>query len=391
MKVTIIGPAYPLRGGIAHHVYWLRQQLLSRGHSVQVISFRQLYPGVLFPGTTEIDSSRLKLDAGATPILMPLNPLTWFKAFKHVKDFAPELIVFQWWQPFFGMLVGTLARLFRNAGLKCLIECHNILPHEGSPLDRLLLKYAFAPANHFITHSIKDQKDLLTIVPGKDSIVSSLPSVDEFCNPGKRTRNGRTILFFGKVRKYKGLGVLLRAMPKVLSQVECELLIVGEFYDPVDKYLRLIRECGIGQHVRVENRYALNEEVPGIFEQADVLVLPYVSATQSGVARIAFSNGLPVIASRTGGLSEAVIENVNGLLFPPEDSDALAHQIISYFSDNLGPVFANNLTSSSFDKSCKIIEFMEEVMQSGSIAAPALVLNESGEAPNTSAAHDRGL
>jgi glycosyltransferase involved in cell wall biosynthesis len=156
----------------------------------------------------------------------------------------------------------------------------------------------------------------------------------------------------------------------------------------VDKYLRLIRECGIEQYVRVENRYALNEEVPGIFEQADVLVLPYISATQSGVARIAFSNGLPVIASRTGGLSEAVIENVNGLLFPPEDSNALAHQIISYFSDNLGPVFANNLMNSSFDKSCKIIEFIEEVMQSESIAATALILNESGESPNTSAAHD---
>src|ERR1051325_1610255 len=163
MKVTIIGPAYPLRGGIAHHVYWLRQQLLSRGHAVQVISFRKLYPGLLFPGTTEMDSSHLKLDAGAAPILMPLNPISWVKAFNRVKAFGPELIVFQWWQPFFGMVVGTLARLFRRAGLKCLIECHNIFPHEGSPLDNLFLKYAFTPANHFITHSVKDQKDLLTV------------------------------------------------------------------------------------------------------------------------------------------------------------------------------------------------------------------------------------
>lgn len=389
MKVSIIGPAYPMRGGIAHHVYWLRQHLENRGHSVQVISFRKLYPGLLFPGTTEIDSSRLKLDAGAIPILMPLNPVTWMKAFKQVKAFAPELIIFQWWQPFFGMVVGTLARLFRRAGFKCLIECHNIFPHEGSPFDHLLLRYAFAPSNYFITHSIKDQRDLSTVAPEKESIVSSLPSLDEFCNPGRRARNGRRILFFGKVRKYKGLDVLLRAMPKVLSQIKCELLIVGEFYDPVNKYLRLLREHCIEPYVRVVNQYVPNEEVPAIFDQADVLVLPYISATQSGVARIALSNGLPVIASRTGGLSEAIIDNVNGLLFPPGDSDALADQIISYFSNNLAPVFANNLLNSlPCDETCKIIEFIEKVIQSDSIETTGFVLNESGEAPNTGGAHD---
>src|SRR5258708_1536559 len=125
MRITIIGPAHPHRGGIAHHVYWLQTELTARGHSVQVISFRKLYPGILFPGITETDSSRLKLDPNAEAILTPTNPLTWRKAASAVRAFAPDIVLFQWWQPFFGPLTGTLARSFRRRGFPLLIECHN--------------------------------------------------------------------------------------------------------------------------------------------------------------------------------------------------------------------------------------------------------------------------
>jgi glycosyltransferase involved in cell wall biosynthesis len=202
----------------------------------------------------------------------------------------------------------------------------------------------------------------LAIVPGKNVTVSALPPLDEFfAPPTKRQTGGPTILFFGTVRKYKGLNVLLAAMPKVLLKVKCSLIIVGEFYDSIDKYERLIREHHIESQVHLDNRYVPNEEVPGIFQQADVLVLPYLSATQSGVARIAISNGLPVIASRTGGLSEAVIEGVNGLLFPPGDSDALADRLVMYFNDKLNTTLAkNNLASSAVGSECRIIETIEK-------------------------------
>lgn len=361
MRISIIGPAYPLRGGIAHHVYWIRQQLTARNHAVQVISFRKLYPGIFFPGTTELDSSRMKFDAGALPILTPLNPATWLRAFKLVKSFAPDVVVFQWWQTFFAPLVGTLARWLRRSGLRCLVECHNIFPHERTPLDGLLVRYALSPADHLITHSTNDREILLALVPGKQVSVSPLPALDEFSTSGAGTREGRVILFFGKVRKYKGLNVLLTAMPKVLSKIECELLVIGEFYDSIEKYQQLVRELRIENRVRIDNRYVPNEAVSAIFDEADVLVLPYLSATQSGVARIAFSNGLPVIASRTGGLSESVIEGFNGMLFPPGDSDALADRIIEYFVANRGPVFAKNIVSSSDTNSCTIIEAIEEL------------------------------
>lgn len=363
MRVSILGPAYPLRGGIAHHVYWLWKELNNRGHSVQVVSFRKLYPRILFPGTTQLDSSSLKLDARALPTLSALNPATWLQAFKQVKAFSPDVIVFQWWQPFFGPLVGTLARLFRRAGFKCIIECHNVISHEGSPFDRLLVKFALSRADHFITHSAKDREDLLAIVPGKNVTVSPLPSLVEFfAPPAKRHNDGHTILFFGTVRKYKGLDVLLAAMPKVLQTVKCKLLIVGEFYDSVEKYQRLIREHRIDSHVYLDDRYVPNEEVPEIFQQADVLVLPYLSATQSAVARIAIANGLPVIASKTGGLSEAVIEGVNGLLFPPGDSAALADQLVMYFNDKLSTILGkNNQPSSANGSECRVIETIEQI------------------------------
>jgi glycosyltransferase involved in cell wall biosynthesis len=345
MRITLVGPAYPLRGGIAHHTYWLRRELAARGHAVQVISFRKLYPRLLFPGTTEIDTSCLRLDAGALAILTALGPLTWLQAFRAIGKFSPHVVVFQWWQPFFGPLVGTLARSLANRGIKRVIECHNIFPHESSPLDRRLLKFAFSPADHLITHSERDRRDVATIVPGKSVSVCSLTALEEFSSHATPTREGRTILFFGKVRKYKGLSVLLEAMPKVLQRLDCRLEIVGEFYDSIDKYNRLIRKLGLETSVRVDNRYVPNEEVPGIFERADLLVLPYVSASASGVAQIALSNALPVIASTAGGLSEAVIDGVNGLMFSSGDSDALAERIVHYFTNQLGPVFAEKLRS----------------------------------------------
>jgi len=366
MKVTIIGPSYPLRGGIAHHVYYLERELTERGHTVQVISFRKLYPGLLFPGKTELDTSASRLDANGIALLNPLNPITWARAAKAVKAFSPNVVIFQWWHPFFALMVGTLARMFRRKRLKCILECHNVFPHESGPFDRLLLKFAAKPVDSFITHSSSDRNYLLPFASGKRISVSQLPIPSKFAGAANQTRNGRTLLFFGMVRKYKGLEVLLRAMPKVLAHKECKecrLLIAGEFYDSVDKYRTLIHEYGLEEHVSIDNRYIPNEEIAGIFERVDVLVLPYLNATQSAVAHIALANALPLIASRSGGLSEIVIENVNGLLFPVSDADALAEQIIFYFSQNLGPVFAKNIQSTATKGREQLGSVIEEMVQ----------------------------
>ena len=364
MRVSIIGPAYPLRGGIAHHVYWLRANLAARGHSVQVVSFRKLYPRPLFPGTTETDNnSGVKLDAHAVGVLKPLDPVSWRRALGMVRDFSPQAVVFQWWQPIFGPLVGTLARSFRRSRVPVIIECHNVLPHEGSVFDRALIRFALSAADHLVTHSQRDRELLLSLLPSKMVSVSALPVIDQFRDLRPASRSGRTILFFGKVRKYKGLDVLLAAMPSVLAKLDCRLNIVGEFYDPFARYQRLIREHHLERHVHVDDRYIRNEEISGVFRDADVLVLPYVSASQSGVARIAISNGLPIIASRIGGLSEVIEERATGLLVTPGDPAALADAIVDYFACDRGPVFAENLKRKATGGSeCRIGDIVEEVV-----------------------------
>jgi glycosyltransferase involved in cell wall biosynthesis len=363
MRVTIVGPAYPLRGGIAHHVYRLSQELAARGHAVQVISFRKLYPSLLFPGTSETDTSGLKLDAKAEPLLAPLNPATWARAVRAIKAFGPDAAIIQWWQPFFAPVLGVLARALSRRRIRTLAECHNVFPHEGTPLDRSLIKFALGPMDCFITHSESDRKELDSILPGRTVRVCPLPEVGEFKAPSHSPRDGRRILFFGKVRKYKGLDVLLRAMPSVISRVECELSVVGEFYDSAEKYLRMVRELGIERHVSIDNRYVPNEQVPELFEQADVLILPYLSATQSGVASIALSNGLPIIAARTGGLAETVIEQVNGLLFAPGNWQELADRITDYFKNNLGPELSKNILSATSNNSAtRVGDVIEEML-----------------------------
>lgn len=347
MKFSIIGPAYPLRGGIAHHVYWLEKELSRRGHTVQTISFKKLYPKFLFPGRTTIDSSNLKLDSSALALLDSMNPATWFQAARAVKDFAPGAVILEWWNPFFSPCLGTIARLIPKTGAIRIMECHNVLPHEKSIVDLPLLSYAFSPVDFFITHSNKDSDDLEQIVAGKRSGVAPLPEVSEFAGKTDMDRSGYNILFFGIVRKYKGLDALLAALGKVLSQIDCNLIIAGEFYEPVEQYINLARELGVENRVRIEDRYIPNEEVPSFMGEADLLVLPYLSATQSGVARIALSNALPIIASRTGGLQEVVREGVNGLLFEPGDTDALARSIVRYFTEKLGPQFAANIRESN--------------------------------------------
>jgi glycosyltransferase involved in cell wall biosynthesis len=362
MRVTIIGPAYPLRGGISHHVYYLKQELTRRGHDVQIVSFRKLYPKLLFPGSTVFDSSAEPLDAGAQPILSSLNPLSWSEAIATVKSFAPDLVLFQWWHSFFAPVVGRLARAFRRRGFKSVMECHNIFPHERSPFDVALLKFAARPMQHFITHSGKDRDDLLSIMPSAAVEICPLPTPRDFAGGAEINRNGRTILFFGTIRKYKGLDVLLAALPKVLAQTDCRLVIAGEFYEPVAKYQEMIRQLHLEEHVTIDNRYIPNEEVSGIFDSADVLVLPYLNATQSAVARIALSNGLPMIASRTGGLAEIVVEDENGLLFPAGNADFLASQLTRYFTENLGPGLREKIrTNSGTAEQRGIVDVLEQL------------------------------
>ena len=346
MKLVLVGPAHPFRGGIAQFLTTLYHHLEGR-HEVEVVNFTRQYPGLLFPGRTQEDESAEPLSIRSVRLLDSVNPLSWRRTARFISGRAADWALFMYWMPFFAPAYGTVARRVKgHAGTRIGYLCHNIVPHEPSRLDRLLTKYGLAPVDHFFVLSGAVKNDLLRFRP--DATFSEVPHplVEVFGEPlTKETARRRlglaadqpVVLFFGYVRAYKGLRYLLQALPRVRRRVPVQVLVAGEFYEPKDSYLRLVSDLGIGDAVRIEDRYIRNEEVAAWFSAADVVVQPYVSATQSGITQVAYQFDVPVITTDVGGLGEVVKHGDTGLVVPPEDPEALAAAIVEFFEQDLGP------------------------------------------------------
>lgn len=340
MKVCLIGPAYPLRGGIAQYTAFLANALRKR-HDVTLLTFTRLYPSFVFPGTTELDTSRQTFFADSEPIFDPLNPRSWLVTARRIRALSPDLIIVQWWNPIFAIALGVVIRLARRDGNPMvLFICHNVKPHERLPGEGWLLRFAFAAADRFIVHSDEDLRHLTAIRSDARVQKLFLPINDGFGSVMPKTEARRqlgltfpTILFFGLIRRYKGLPYLLQAMPAVLKALDCTLLIVGEFYEGREECLELIQSLGLSAHVRLVDRYVANEEVGLYFSAADLVVLPYLSATQSAVVPIAYSFERPVVTTRVGGLPEVVVDGQTGFLVEPADPVALAEAVVRYFRE----------------------------------------------------------
>jgi glycosyltransferase involved in cell wall biosynthesis len=347
VKVALLGPTHPYRGGIAHYTTLLARAFAER-HDVAIVSFRRLYPGFLFPGTTQLDESKDALEPPVLPerIVDSLAPWTWLAAGRRLRAIAPDVLVVPWWHPFFGPSLGTAAREARPGGApkpKRLFLCHNVEPHEKAPLLHALGRYGLSAADGFLVHARAEAERLGPIARGRPVRVHPHPSYEVFsagspAAPVTRDPSApRTILFFGYVRPYKGLHDLLRALAIARPSAWDRLDVVGEFYEPRERYDEALSHPALHGKVRVVPRYVANEEVAGYLAEADVVALPYRSATGSGIAQVAFGGGVPVIATRTGGLEDVVEEGVTGLLVPPGDPEALARAIERYFDEGMGP------------------------------------------------------
>ena len=346
MKAAILGPTYPHRGGIAHYTTLLARALDTR-HELTIVSFRRLYPAFLFPGTTQLDTSATAIEPPVRPepILDSLNPFSWARAGARLRALAPDFVVVPWWHPFFGPSLGTAARRARAGGPRParIFLCHNVAPHEGTPIDKALTAYGLGGADAFLVHARSEAAKLERLAAGRPVRVHPHPSYGIFSEgaPSREAAraaldlDGRVILFFGYVRPYKGLDDLLRALALARRDAWDRLVIVGEFYEAPGRYKALLEHPAIKDRVRVVNRYVANEEVARYFAAADVVALPYREATGSGIAQIAFGAGVPVIATRTGGLEEVVEEGVSGLLVPPRDPRSLARAIERFFDEHL--------------------------------------------------------
>jgi glycosyltransferase involved in cell wall biosynthesis len=351
MRVCLVGPAYPYRGGIAHFNSNLAREF-SRTHDVHVVNFTRLYPSFLFPGKTQFDDSDSPLRVESERIIDCLNPFTWFRAGRAAAAFEPDLVVFQWWQPFFGPAFRSVCfSLGRRCKAPVVFLCHNVLPHETSIHDHALISIGLGGAAAFLVQSIEDGNNLQRLKKGALMDINPHPIYD-FFNQGAYDRDsareklgvdGRVILFFGYVRGYKGVGILIEAFANVLERMEATLLIVGEFYDDRAPYDARIAELSLGPRVRVVDRYVPNEEVEAYFRAADLVVLPYLSATQSGIVQTAFSFETPVVVTAVGGLPDVVTDGSTGYVVPKNDPGALADAVARFFDEAAGERMAANI------------------------------------------------
>ena len=349
MNILIVGTAFPLRGGIAHYNALLAQAL-ARRHTVDTITFKRQYPSLLFPGSSQVETGS-DIPADPAPQLIDsINPWNWLSVGRLIRSRAPDLIIMKYWLPFFGPCFGTLARQAkRGTGTRVLYICDNVIPHEHRPGDAALTRYAFRAADCFIVQSDAVEQDLLRFRPDARYRKVPHPVYSLFGTPLDRNEARRilgiqeekVLLFFGYVRAYKGLGVLLDAFRIVRERHAARLLVVGEFYEGEEKYREQIRSLGIGDAVTIHADYVPNDRVGLWFSAADAAVLPYLSATQSGIVQIAYNFDTPVIATAVGGLTEVVKERTTGLLVPPGNPQALAAAIDTFYQEGNAAAYSN--------------------------------------------------
>jgi glycosyltransferase involved in cell wall biosynthesis len=340
-NLVIVGPIYPYRGGIAHYTARLAAHL-SVEHSVRVVSFRSLYPQWLFPGRSQLEANGAPLTEAMTDYrLIPWWPPSWGVVWRGWAEQKPDLIIVQWWITFMAPMTAWLVDHAHQLGIPVVSVCHNVLPHERGRLDVRLAQWGLGRVDRLIVHSAADRQLAESMFPGKD--IRSVPfpqSSPVQSNNWSRDHaraalqvSGRLILFFGFVRPYKGLPDLIEAMPAVLQDGEATLLVVGEIWQTGSQYMRLVDRLGLSNHVQFVDRYVTSDEMAMYFAAADVVVLPYRHATTSAAVQLAFAFGVPVIATRTGSMAEAIDDGVTGFLVEPGDVAGLAAAVQRFFRE----------------------------------------------------------
>ncbi len=347
MKVFLLSTAYPYRGGIAHFVEALARGLTDRGDDVQLVTFTRQYPERLFPGKTQLETAPPPEDLRIKRLLDTLNPLSWWQTARFIAREKPDMVILKYWMPFFAPAFGTVVRYLRKRGIPAIAIVDNAIPHEKRLGDVLLSRWFLNACKGLVVMSASVQRDVETLGVRRPLRLVAHPIYNLFGHsiPKSQARQHLQIqektpvlLFFGFIRRYKGLHILLEAMPIIKAALsDVKLLVAGEFYEDASPYQTQIQALGIGDAVQLHSTYIPNDQVPIFFSAADVVVQPYITATQSGVAQIAFHFDKPTILTDVGGLAEVVPDGVAGLVVPPENPRALAAAVIRFFREDLAP------------------------------------------------------
>lgn len=368
-KIFIIGPAYPLRGGLATFDELFCKAFNEQGHDCEIISYSLQYPNFLFPGSTQFDTSgNAPKNIKIHTLINSVNPLSWIKTARFIKKQKPDFIVFRFWIPFMGPALGSIARMVRKSGVKVLAITDNVIPHETRPGDVAFAKYFINACNGFVTMSkavMKDLEKFTNTIHKKYLLHPLYTSFGEKLNKIDARKalelptDKQLVLFFGLIRNYKGLDMLLDAMNELKSNPNIILVIAGEFYEDKQPYLDLIKKYGIENQVIVHGKFIANEDVKLYFSAADLVALPYRSATQSGVTQVSFHFEVPTLVTNVGGLGEIIPDKVAGYVVE-SNGKAIADGIKDYFENNRMPSFTEGMKKEKQKYDWKI--FVDEVI-----------------------------
>lgn len=343
-KVVIIGPAHPLRGGLAAFNQRLAKQFIDEGHDCSIYSFSLQYPSFLFPGKTQYTDEPAPAGLDIHTVINSINPFNWIRTGNRLKKENPDIIVVRFWLPFMGPALGTILRRVRkNRHTKIICIADNVIPHEKRFGDKPFTRYFLKSCHAFITMSEKVMEDLRRFEKIKPAELVLHPLYDNFGDIVSKTEakkhlgipeNRQIILFFGFIRKYKGLDLLLEAMG-YLKNVKPEalnfkLVIAGEFYEDEKPYKEQIDKLGIKDHLILKTDFIPDSEVKYYLCAADAVVQPYRNATQSGVTPLAYHFEKPMVVTNVGGLPSLVPHEKAGLVAEPEPK-AIAEGMLRFF------------------------------------------------------------
>lgn len=353
MNNIIIGPAYPLRGGIANFNAALCNAFLKKNIDSKIISFSLQYPKILFPGKTQLDNGNAPENIKISSDINSINPFNWFKVAKKILKLNPDYIIVDFWMPFMAPALGTiLRRIKKKKNIKIIAITHNVVAHESKFYDKILTKYFIQSCDGFVAMSKSVLEDIKQFTTNQHLKFIPHPIYDIFGDKVAKNeaiehlrlnKKNKHILFFGLIRKYKGLDLLLRAMgTNKIKQLNIKLIVAGEFYDYKPKYEKIIDELKIKDNVVLKDTYILNQDVKYYFSAADLVAQPYRSATQSGVTQIAYNFERPMLVTDVGGLSEIVPDNKVGYV-TQTSPESIANAIVDFYQNNREAEFVKNI------------------------------------------------
>lgn len=340
-KIVIVGTAHPYRGGLAVFNERLARQWISEGHEVEIFTFTLQYPSVFFPGKTQYANWEAPQGLKISRKINSVNPLSWIMQGFRIRKMRPDMLVFKFWMPFFAPCFGTIARSAKyRRSLKVISVLDNVIPHEKRIGDSLLISYFVKAVDGFIAMSKSVGDDLRVFDKNKPCLLSPHPLYDNFGYAMSRDEalkqlgfdpSFRYLLFFGIIRRYKGLDLLLEAFADArLRNFKLKLIIAGEFYEDEKYFLDIVDKYRLSSYIHLHNFFIPDSEVGKYFCAADLIAQPYRSATQSGVTQIAFHFEIPMLVTNVGGLSEVVKNGKSGYVVEPQPL-AIADGLVDFF------------------------------------------------------------